>query len=162
MALSEWSSFFSAEVSAAATLAGLVTVAISINLSRILEVDHLPARAAEALVVLIIPLAICSFALFPGLSERTLGSLAFVFGCVSLGLGGRNQWKWRTAIGSVEIERQIIGGLARLVATLPIIIGGALLLLQAPAGVGWLASGVVITLITSVLNAWVLLVEIIR
>jgi hypothetical protein len=39
-AFADWQSFFSAEVGAAAALAGLVAVAISINLARILAFPH--------------------------------------------------------------------------------------------------------------------------
>jgi modulator of FtsH protease len=45
-----WSDFFVAEVGAAAALSGLVVVAISINLKRILTVPVLPGRAAETLL----------------------------------------------------------------------------------------------------------------
>ncbi len=47
----EWAIFFSAELAALATLTGLVVVAISINLPRILSYADLPARAGEALSV---------------------------------------------------------------------------------------------------------------
>jgi hypothetical protein len=42
-----WDNFFVAEVGAAAALSGLLFVAVSINLTRILAIPHLPARAAE-------------------------------------------------------------------------------------------------------------------
>jgi hypothetical protein len=46
----DWAIFFSAELAALATLTGLVVVAISINLPRILAYAHLPTRAGEALI----------------------------------------------------------------------------------------------------------------
>ncbi len=48
--LGQWSAFFAAQVGAAAALAGLVIVAISINIARILSHPLLPGRAAETLV----------------------------------------------------------------------------------------------------------------
>src|ERR1700761_8456803 len=51
----DWASFFTALISAAAALTGLLFVAVSINLDRILKGGRfLPARAAETLAVLLL------------------------------------------------------------------------------------------------------------
>jgi len=162
MPISDWSGFFSANVGASAALVGLVTVAISINLTRILAFEHLPARAGESLWILTAVFTICEIALFPRVSQTTLGAVAVALAIVSLLFGARNQWASRSVAGAVAIDRQIIGGIGRLAASAPIGVGGALLLLHAPDGVSWIAAGVVTSLAVSVMNAWVLLVEIIR
>jgi hypothetical protein len=56
--MADWSNFFVAEVGAAAALTGLIVVAVSINLTRILSFEQLPARAGESLVILISALLI--------------------------------------------------------------------------------------------------------
>ncbi|HEX4025820.1 MAG TPA: hypothetical protein VHX52_14125 [Steroidobacteraceae bacterium] len=61
-----WDDFLVAEVGASAALAGLLFVAVSINLSSILKYPHLPTRAIEALTTLLCVLVICSWALVPG------------------------------------------------------------------------------------------------
>ena len=162
MALGDWSSFFSAEVGASASLVGLVTVAISINLKRILEIPHLPARAGEALFSLTTVFVTCGVALFPGIPQATFGAVALALAVASLGFGARNQFTSRRQAWAVAIERQLVGAAARLASSAPIAVGGLLLLFHAPAGVTWIAAGVVITLAVSVMNAWVLLVEIMR
>ena len=47
----EWESLFVAEAGASAALAGLLVVALSINLERILKGSGLPGRAGEARVL---------------------------------------------------------------------------------------------------------------
>ena len=47
-------------------------------------------------------------------------------------------------------------------ATLPVLIAGVSLLLEAGGGLYWLVPGVLFSLIVAVFNTWVLLVEILR
>ena len=64
--LAAWTGFFTAVTSAAAALAGLLFVAVSINLKNILEgTSMLPARAAETLAVLLFVVISCALALVP-------------------------------------------------------------------------------------------------
>jgi hypothetical protein len=162
MPISDWSGFFSANIGASATLVGLVIVAISINLTRILEYEHLPARAGESLWILTAVFTISEVALFSRISQTAFGAVALALAVVSLAFAARNQWKMRAIEGPVAINRQIITAVTRIASSLPIGVGGALLLLNAPDGMTWIAAGVVLSLAVSVMNAWVLLVEIIR
>jgi hypothetical protein len=159
----DWSAFFSAEAGASATLAGLVTVAISINLTRILAVEHLPGRAGESLFALTKVLVVCGVALFPHLPDGVLGALALALSVVALTFGARLQIvSRRYADKGFTPTRQLVAAFGRLASAAPIGIGGALLLIHGPDGLVWLAAGVVMTLAVSVMNAWVLLVEIMR
>src|SRR5277367_3981368 len=72
-AIQGWHDFFVAEAGASAALAGLLFVAMSINLTRILEYRHLPSRAVEALLALLSVLVIATFALVPGQSKLVYG-----------------------------------------------------------------------------------------
>jgi modulator of FtsH protease len=69
----EWKDFFVAVSGAASALAGLVFVALSINLSRILEMPGLPARAGETIILLAAALLAALIALIPGQSTQVLG-----------------------------------------------------------------------------------------
>src|SRR5579863_10497108 len=75
-----WANFFVAEVGAAAALSGLIIVAISINLQRILSFPQLPGRAAEMLIMLVGALLACSFGLMPGQSVEMLGGETIAVG----------------------------------------------------------------------------------
>jgi hypothetical protein len=72
-----WTNFFIA-ASASAALAGLVIVAISVNIARILEFPHLPARSAATVGRLILILVSSMAALIPQ-SNHPLGAELAVF-----------------------------------------------------------------------------------
>ena len=68
-----WVPFFTAMIAAAAGLTGLLFVAVSINLDRILKAARfLPARAAETLATLLLVVVSSALALIPQ-STRLLG-----------------------------------------------------------------------------------------
>jgi MFS-type transporter involved in bile tolerance (Atg22 family) len=69
----DWSNFLVAETSASAALAGLIFVAMSINLSKIIEYPGVSGRAAEALALLVGVLTIGTLGLAPDQSQRMLG-----------------------------------------------------------------------------------------
>lgn len=70
----EWESLFLAEAGASAALAGLLFVALSINLERILKGAGLPGRAGEAIVLLLTVLVVSTWVLVPGQSPTVLGA----------------------------------------------------------------------------------------
>jgi modulator of FtsH protease len=80
-----WSDFFAAEVGASAALAGLLFVAVSINLRQILKFPHLPTRALEALATLLCVLVISTFALVPGQTALVHGLEMGGTGLLTLG-----------------------------------------------------------------------------
>src|SRR5215213_10030817 len=68
-----WSDFLVASAGASAALAGLVFIGISINLTRILALPGLPARAGQTIVLLATALAISLTVLGPADSHVTVG-----------------------------------------------------------------------------------------
>ena len=65
-----WSTFFAATLGAAATLAGLLFVAVSINLDRVLLNTRLLARAGETLIGLMLSLVASAALLAPQPAAR--------------------------------------------------------------------------------------------
>ena len=69
---SEWSDFFVASAGASAALAGLVFVAVSIHVERILQFRGLPERALATVLLLLSVVLVTLICLIPGQSPRLL------------------------------------------------------------------------------------------
>jgi hypothetical protein len=157
IAIGEWANFFVAQVSASSALAGLVVVAISFNLSKIMANPHLPGRAAEPLIVLIGALIVTSIGLVPGLRSGALGAAVVIVGALMFVLPLALQIR-----AGRDAPRWIVRAVATAMCSLSVAFGGILVLVGSGAGLYWIAAGVIISLIVGVFSAWVLLIEILR
>jgi modulator of FtsH protease len=157
---SEWSDLFVATTGASAALAGLVFVAVSINIERILKFKGLPERALETVLLLLGVLLISVVGLIPGQDEVALGAellgVSLILGAVIARLPtthesfvGERAWLW----GRWSV---------RVAGTVPFIIGAVSLLAGSGGGLYWVVAGIVFAVTGAVINAWVLLVEILR
>ena len=157
----EWESLFVAEAGASAALAGLLFVALSINLERILKGTGLPGRAGEAIVLLLTVLVVTTFGLVPGQSPRVLGAEVLGFGLlpwlILIGIHVDGARPRRAIAGVLGSPHRVGSGRCAAavnrwgVATAPY-----------RRRLYWLVSGIVLCLVVAVLDAWVLLVEILR
>jgi hypothetical protein len=158
-----WSDFAVAIAGAAAALAGLVMVAISVNIKEILALPGVTARAAAAVGSLVLVVVTAGLLLVPGQPAPALGvellvpaALAITLHCVSL-------VKRMRQAAAPRFSRGIAIPVA-LAQLLPVV-WGALLLIGAGDGGGglyWVAAGLLLTVAGSMLDAWVLMVEILR
>lgn len=158
---SEWTDLFVATAGATAALAGLLFVAVSINLDRIIGEAGLPDRALETVLLLVGVLIISIVGLIPGQSHGVLGLELLV---VSIGLTFQ---VIRLPVLREESGPQIRAWLIsrwaiRVLALAPLIIGGASLITSDGGGLYWIVAGIVFAIAGAVANAWVLLVEILR
>jgi hypothetical protein len=160
-AMENWHDFLVAEAGAGAALAGLVFVAISINLTKVLENRAVSGRAFEALCELLSLLFAALLALIPGQGRVALGIELLILGgviwaaIIRVALGARN------AGGATPAQhrfREVLGQFA----TLPLVLAGASLLGAFGGGLYWLAASAVFALIAGMIGAWVLLIEILR
>ena len=158
----DWQTFFAAQISAAAALTGLVVVAISVNLMRIMESPLLPARAGEALIALVGALVLSSLLLIPRQLFAAQAAECAVVGF--LVLAGPYSFQVR-AFRSVTPNSQAHPGARALLTSLggaPMLAAAMLLAQGSAAGLYWAAAGVIFSLVAGVVGAWVLLVEILR
>jgi hypothetical protein len=160
-AASEWTDFFVAGAGASAALAGLVFVAVSINVDRILRFQGLPERALATVMLLLSVVLVSLIGLIPGQSRPAMAGellgVGLVFAVVILGLT-------RRSMASRDRQRVHTFGHWLLVGlgTVPVVLGAVSLFAEAGGGLYWVAAGMVLATTGGVGNAWVLLVEILR
>lgn len=156
----EWSDLFVAAAGASAALAGLLFVAVSINIERILALPGVPERALQALLQLLGVVVVSLLVLAPGQSNSTLGVelllVAAPLIAISIVLTLRGLRGGREGSGAGARMLIIAAG------TLPFAVAGISLLTESGGGLYWVLGGTILALIGAVLNAWVLLVEILR
>jgi hypothetical protein len=116
-----------------------------------------------AIVLLVAVLMVSTFALVPGQPRWVLGTEVLVVGIAA--------WSILTAIWigvlRAPIPNQprfvpIISVVVTQAATLPMVVAGVSLLLGAGGGLYWLVPGLAFSLVVAIVNAWVLLVEVVR
>jgi modulator of FtsH protease len=154
-----WGEFLVAAAGAAAALAGLVFVGMSINIARILQFPGLPGRAGQTIVVLANALAICLLLLPPDQGNVALGLEVLLVGLttlvVTVAIEVRSPLSDRRQHRVAEIVLTHL-------ATLPFVVAGVSLLARAGGGLYWVVAGVVLSLLVGLTNGWILLVEILR
>jgi hypothetical protein len=156
-----WSDFFVATAGASAALAGLVFVAISINIERILSLAGVPDRALQTVQLLVGMVIVSFFALAPGQSETVVGAEIAATGAVLVVTTGL--LTARIAALSDRPRPDIAGiALLALLGTAPFLVGGLSLLADSGGGLYWVLAGMVAAVLGAVVNAWVLLIEILR
>ncbi len=159
---SGWHDLLIATAGASGALAGLVFVALSINLARILANPELPGRAGETLLLLAGALIVSIIMLIPDASDQTLGWLVFGVGVFMWGPALRMQilsFTRKTYYARSFAFRRLV---THQIATLPMLVAGVALACKSSAGMDWLVVALIASMVTALQNAWVLLVEIVR
>jgi hypothetical protein len=157
-----WTNFLTAAAGVTSALTGLVFIALSINLSHIMRLPGVSGRAGEAILILTTVLIGSLVALVPGLAPSQLGMTFLALGLATWGVPTALQLRafvrGRYHRSSFAIWRFLLHQLA----TAPLILAGLSLCGYFPGGLLWFAAAVVLALMVTLNNAWILLVEILR
>jgi hypothetical protein len=155
-----WDNFFVGELGASATLAGLLFVAVSINLSRIVQFKNLPFRAMESLLAFLSVLIVASFALVP---KQQSGTFGLEVGLTGATLWGVQTWSLvKTFVEDKKYTQMLWRVLGNQIHPLPFMVSGALLFTGHPDGMYWLVPATLLAFMGGILDSWVLLIEIQR
>jgi hypothetical protein len=160
--LEAWQNFAVATAGAAAALAGLIMVAISVNIKEIISMPGLPARAGASISAVVVVVVSALVMLVPGQPALFLGLELIVFGLIGSTLQASAARAVLSRADGPPMPARVVNAVLLISQTLWIIVGGAILATGSPAGLGLVVVGFVVTVITSMLNAWVLMVEILR
>jgi modulator of FtsH protease len=161
-AAGHWTNFGDTTATAAAALAGLLVVAVSMNLERILKYPHLPHRAGQTLTLFALPLFAALLLIVPSQPTTALGWEYLVIGLATgtcllvsdLRTPRSGRITKATWLGS-HIIPDVVPASCLAVA-------GATLLVRDGGGLYWLVPTMLVAIFFGLVNAWTLLIEILR
>lgn len=157
-----WHEFAVMVGGASAALAGLLVVAMSINVDEILANDGLPRRAGAALLATISPLVLCMFLLVPEQPRTALGIELVGLGVVlALLLPYMNRPSARPQ-EQTTLQWLVFTCVPMVLLVVPLLLAGAGVLATAAGGLYWLPVSAIAALFGGLIQAWVLLIEIRR
>ena len=161
-----WSALFLAAAVATAALSGLIFVGLCVNIRTVLAAgqregqNFLTGRAFEALAALLIVLVVSLIGLVPAIPRGALAAFILVAGLASAILPVRAlaASRSRTGLDAPLLLRLITA--AGLAVTL--LLAGVTLATGHGGGLYWLPAAFVLAIVIAAVNAWVLLVEVLR
>ncbi|HKM50660.1 MAG TPA: hypothetical protein VJZ75_05735 [Candidatus Bathyarchaeia archaeon] len=153
-----WSTFYAVIGGSAATLTGLLAVALSINVRRIMGTPTHAARSREALIGFVILILLSILMLIPEQSQEQLGIELLLLGFVSLTVVIALQHRTLSLL-HITRRRRWIARVSLLDSTAVfVVISGFSLVAGIGGGLYWLVPTTFISLIWGLVNSWQLIV----
>jgi modulator of FtsH protease len=161
-----WGEFGVGATGATAALAGLLIVAISVNVKAILSSRVATHGASSTIASLVLALVASLLLLFPRQPMPALGVELAVALLLPLALQVRSivSAAGDRRAGAEGVSGGVLAAIAGLAALqfAPFVIAVVLLIMASGIGVYALAAGVVLVVVASMVTAWALLVEVLR
>jgi hypothetical protein len=157
-----WSDFAVAVVGAAAALTGLLFVAVSVNIERILAAATLTGRSGSTLILFVIPLVVGIVVLVPDQRPTALG-IEIIAAGVAAGAG--LLWINRPANRGPAEPRSswlLLRFGTSIFISACLMVSGVSVLVGAGGALYWIAPAVVAAFLGGLMTVWILLVEIRR
>jgi len=153
-----WQTFYATVAGAAAALVGLLFVVLSLHLRAIMTNPGAHGRAREVFGGFLGLLVLALLVLIPGQGRSPLGVELLTFGVVRVGATVRFQGETLRRLSGTMRRRRLRRLVPLDLGTVAIFIAAISLLLGRFGGLFWLMPTVVIYLVNSLVNAWVLMV----
>lgn len=158
-----WSEFNVAMVGATAALAGLLIVAMSVNIGEIMKSPSLPPRAASSIAALVLAMAAGALGLVPG-QPPVLYGIELLAGAIIATVFQAHAIRVIAGDDHPATPLQRAGkGVLGVLPVAAFLVGAVLLITgAASAGLVAVAIGSVLAVIAAIVIAWVVLVEVLR
>lgn len=161
-----WHDLFLCAGGAAAALSGLIFVGLSVNIRTVLELDSregqnfMTGRALEALVALLSILIVSIAGLTPAIDRGLLAAFLLLTAATSAVSPTRAVYasRARSAVPMAMLLRLLIAT----ALTLTLLAAGTTLAVGYGGGLYWIPAAFVLAVTVAAVNAWVLLVEVLR
>ena len=163
-ALEHWSDYNVAIVGAAGALAGLLIVALSVNIAQVVSSRQLIARAASSIAGLLLAVVACAIGLIPGQPALAYGVeiviaavIAGAFGVHAIGpIMAADNGAPNLAARLLKIAVGLLPAALAAAGGITVLVGGI------DAGLALVAASALVAIVGSVFLAWVALVEVLR
>ncbi len=160
-ALASWSEFNVAMAGATAALAGLVIVAASVNIDKIISAGTLTARLGAAIASLVLALVASAVGLIPGLDPTWYG-IVVLLGALTAGVFQFHATRVIVTDPTPEQRGRFAKAVLGFLPVAVYVASGVMLVLGSTSGLVLAAAGCLLAIVAAIVVSWVVLVEVLR